>query len=242
MGTKPPISDLLGRHVLFNGELNRNVAGIRSSQDLFDDLEVSPENRRYALALESRTRETTRDPVIEEPFLNGVALTWPFLPNRWHATRFSDGTRYGVWYGSPDLKTTAHETVHNWLNFVTSSFPGMTDEIVAERHVSIVRCQAELADLRDRKEAFPALVAHRSHTETQRLGRQAHARGEQGLLVPSARQENGVIAAIFRQSALSRPRNRCYLTYRWDPLADRVTVEITPGRTWMRLRASDVLE
>lgn len=242
MGTQAHMANLLNRHVLFNGDLNRNFAGIRFTQDLFDDLEVAPGDQLYAESLERRTREAQSEPVIERPFLNGVDLTWPFLQTRWLETRYSDGTRYGIWYGSPDLRTTVHETVYHWLRFVTSSYPDLTREIIAERHVFLVRCQAELNDLRNQTNAFSTLLNPRSYTATRRLGKLAHGRGEQGLLVPSARDGNGVSAVIFRQTTLSLPRSRDCLTYRWNPPGNLVTVEITPGRTWLSLRVSEILK
>ncbi|MEX0732733.1 MAG: RES family NAD+ phosphorylase [Aquisalimonadaceae bacterium] len=235
------ISELLKHHVGFDGDLNRNVAGMTAGQDPFDDLETSPEDRAYALVLESRTRESSSDPIIEKPFLYGVAPAWPFLPECWHGTRYSDGTRFGVWYGSPELHTTVHETAYHWLHFITDSFPGPTGEIIGDRHIFLVHGQSELVDLRGREQDFPALVHPQSYAQTQPLGKLAHERGEQGLLTPSARHAGGINAAIFRQSALSRARNHCHLTYRWKPEIDSVTVERSPGRTWLRLRASELL-
>ena len=44
--------------------------------------------------------------------------------SHWQATRFSDGSLYGVWYGSLDIETTVYETAWHWYQFVLDSFAG----------------------------------------------------------------------------------------------------------------------
>ena len=77
--------------------------------------------------------------------------------HNWQRTRYSDGLAYGVWYGSPELETTVYETVHHWHRFVMDSFPAEDREIVGERRVLDVRCDALLVDLRGREKKEPRL-------------------------------------------------------------------------------------
>ena len=220
---------LVRQVVDFRGDLVRNIKGIRVSQDLFDDLAQDPADREVAIAAEGATRIPSAAPLITRPFDYGAVVTYPFAPYNWQATRYSDGLEYGVWYGALELETTVHETVYHWHRFVTDSFP-VDKEVLGERRVFQVRCEAILIDLRQARE--PRLVDKRDYGFTQQLGRHLWRRAQSGLLAPSARAP-GVSAAILRPEALSEVRDLCFLTYR---LKGRTAlVERTPGETWMRI-------
>ena len=213
----------------FRGDLVRNIKGIRVSQDLFDDLAGDDADRQVAIAAETATRIPTAEPLITRPFDYGTVITYPFAPYNWQATRYSDGLEYGVWYGALELETTVYETLFHWHRFVTDSFP-LDRELVGERRVFRVRCEAILIDLREARE--PRLVDRNDYSFTQRLGRYLWQRAQTGLLAPSARGP-GCSAAILRAEALSDVRDLCYLTYR---LRGRTaTVERAPGETWLRI-------
>jgi hypothetical protein len=215
----------------YRGDLVRNIKGIRVSQDLFDDLAQDKSDREVAIAAESATRISSPAPLITRPFDYGTVITYPFVPHNWHATRYSDGMRYGVWYGALELETTVRETLYHWHRFLTDSFP-LDREIVGERRVFQVRCEAILIDLRSAKE--PRLVERSDYSFTQQLGAYLWQRAQSGLLAPSARGP-GTAAAILRSEALSEVRDLCYLTYRMNPLQDAAVVERTPGETWLRI-------
>ena len=223
--------DRLVRQVAdYRGGLVRNIKGIRVSQDLFDDLARDHTDRAVAIAAESATRIPSRAALITRPFDYGAVITYPFVPHNWHATRYSDGLDYGVWYGALELETTVHETLYHWHRFVTDSF-STEKEVVGERRVFQVRCEAILIDLRKAKE--PRLVDPRSYAFTQPLGRHLRQRAQSGLLAPSARVRPGTIAAILRPEVLSEVRDLCFLTYRLR--GNAAAVERTPGETWLRI-------
>ena len=221
----------------FHGDLVRNIKGIRRSQDLFDDLSADPADRAAAVAAESATRLPSAAPMITRPFDYGTVLTYPFLPHNWQATRFSDGLAYGVWYGSLELETTVHETAYHWHRFVTDSYPSEAREIVGERRVLDVRCDAILLDLRGKERRAPGLVDRRDYGYTQGLGRYLVAQSQNGLLVRSARAQ-GDNAALLRPAVLSKVREKCFLTYRMNPRVDEITVERTAGMSWLKIRPS----
>ena len=222
---------LLGRVADFCGDLVRNIKGIRVSQDLFDDLARDATDREVAIAAEGATRISSVAPLITRPFDYGTVITYPFVPQNWHATRYSDGMRYGVWYGALELETTVRETLYHWHRFVTDSFP-LDREIVGERRVFQVRCEAILIDLRNAQE--PRLVERNDYSFTQQLGAYLSQRAVSGLLAPSARGP-GTAAAVLRPETLSEVRDLCYLTYRMNPTQDVAVVERTPGETWLRI-------
>jgi hypothetical protein len=230
-----PGSDLFDANVDFHRDLVRNIPGIRRSQDLFDDLSDDPDDWAVAFAAESAGRIDTDRAFVTRPFDYGTVITYTFESAHWQATRFSDGTRYGVWYGSWDTATTVYETAYHWSRFVRDSYAGEDRTIRSERRVFDVRCDALLIDLRGKEKKYPALVDRRSYAFCQEVGRQVHEQGQNGLLAPSARCD-GVNAAIFRAERLRDVRDKAFLTYRYNPARDELVVERTQGRPWLRIK------
>jgi hypothetical protein len=222
-----------------HGDLVRNIQTIRVSQDLFDDLSADPADQAAAIAAEAAGRIPSEAPLVTRPFDYGTVITYPFADFNGHATRFSDGLRYGVWYGSLELETTVYETVYHRHRFLQDSFAGENRPIRSERRVFEVRCDAILIDLRGKEAKEKRLLDRRSYAYTQPLGAYLQAQGSNGLLMKSARCE-GANAAVFRAEALSRVRDLCHLTYVMNPREDRVIVERTPGKTWLEIRASSL--
>jgi hypothetical protein len=221
----------------FHGDLVRNIAGARESRNLFDDLSDEPADWDVAIAAEALQRIPTPAALITRPFDYGSVISYSFDASHWQATRFSDGTRYGVWYGSLEVETTVFETAWHWYRFVRDSFGDEDREIVTERRVFDVRCDALLIDLRGRERTHPDLVSRTSYVLTHAVGRYAHAQGANGLVVHSARCE-GTNAAIFRAERLSNVRDRAYLTYRLNSRRDAFAAERTRGRRWLACRPS----
>lgn len=223
----------------YHGDLVRNIQTIRVSQDLFDDLTDDPGARAVAIAAEAIGRIPSAAPLITRPFDYGTVITFPFANFNGHGTRFSDGLRYGVWYGSLELETTVYETVYHRHRFLQDSFAAEDRTIRSERRVFDVRCDAILLDLRGKEAAEPGLLHRESYAFTQPLGAYLQTQGSNGLLVKSARCP-GMNAAIFRAEALSRVRDLCHLTYVMNPRQDLAIVERTPGETWFEIRPSSL--
>lgn len=230
-------ADLVSANVDFHDDLVRNVPGTRASQHLFDDLSSDPADWEVAIAAEGAQRIPTAAALITRPFDYGSVVSYTFDSSHWQATRFSDGLRYGVWYGSLAVETTVYETAWHWYRFVLDSFAGEDREIVTERRVFNVRCDALLLDLRGKETAHPGLTSRTSYAFTQGVGRYAHEQSLNGLLVHSARCD-GTNAAIFKPERLSNVRDRTYLTYRLNAVRDRFVAERTPGRKWLTLAPS----
>lgn len=231
--------DLIKTVANYQGDVVRNIKGIRVAQVLFDDLSKDPADQAVAIAAEMSGRVESSAPLITRPFDYGSVVTYPFVPHNWHATRFSDGLHYGVWYGALELETTVHETAYHWHRFVMDSFPHENRVIRSERRVFDTRCHAILIDLRGKERRERRLIDRKDYGFTQQLGRYLKDQGQNGLLVKSARRD-GINAAIFRPGALSNPRDRCFLTYTMNPREDRVTVERTPGKRWLTVTPSDL--
>jgi hypothetical protein len=228
---------LLSSSVDFHDDLARNIPGIRASQNLFDDLSSDPADWDIAIAAEGSDRIPTGSALITRPFDYGSVIGYSFDAAHWQATRFSDGTSYGVWYGSLALETTVYETAWHWYRFVLDSFAAEARVIVTDRRVFDVRCDALLVDLRGKESAFPGLTDRTSYALTHKLGRYLRDQDQNGLLVRSARCD-GINAAILRPERLSNVRDRLFLTYRLDVARDTLMVERTPGRKWMKVTPS----
>jgi hypothetical protein len=233
--------DLIRDVSAFHGDLVRNIQTIRVSQDLFDDLSDDPAARAVAVAAEGAERIASAAPLITRAFDYGSVVTYPFVQFNGHATRFSDGLRYGVWYGSLELETTVYETVHHRSRFLQDAFAGEDRVIAGERRVFQVRCDAILIDLRGKEKKEKGLVDRASYAYTQPLGQYLRDHGASGLFVRSARDiraKGGVNAALFRAEPLSSVRDLCHLTYLMNPTRDSARVERTPGKPWMEIRPS----
>lgn len=232
-------ADLLAANVDFHGDFVRNIPGIRTSQHLFDDLSSEAADWDIAVAAEAVNRTPTDAALITRPFDYGTVISYTFDSAHWQATRFSDGTRYGVWYGSLELETTVYETAWHWYRFVCDSFAELDREIVTDRRVFDVRCDALLIDLRGKEARHPELVDRSSYAFTQALGRYLCEQDQNGVVVRSARCD-GTNAAIFRASRLSNPRHRAWLTYRLNAFRDRFVAERPRGRKWISLAPSSL--
>ena len=217
-------ASLFTANVDFHDDLVRNIPTIRESQHLFDDLSADAADWDVAIAAEAATRIPTDAPVVTRPFDYGSVITYTFDAAHWQATRFSDGARYGVWYGSTSLETTVYETAWHWYRFVCDSFGPLDRVVVTDRRAFDVRCDALLIDLRGKERSHPQLVSRTSYAFTQRLGRYVHAQEQNGVLVRSARCD-GVNACVFKPERLSNVRHRAYLTYRLNPAGDALVAE-----------------
>ena len=221
---------LIDKVVDFNREVYRNIPTIRYSEDLLDDLSSEPGERAFgeALAGEQKEQHALTHPVIVRPFIYGISLSSSVaIP-----TRFSDSTRFGVWYGSLELLTTVYETAYHAKKRIEDMLTTHSEEIVSERRVFWVHAEGILVDLRGKYRKFPKLLDKEDYTFTHAVGAHLHDNGQNGLLVESARHREGVNIAAFKPDILSNPRHNSYLTYRWMPGQPKVRVEKTSGRTW----------
>ncbi|MFZ5595203.1 MAG: RES family NAD+ phosphorylase [Pseudomonadota bacterium] len=231
-------SGLISSVIDFHDKLIRNIKGIRESQAVFDDLVENEAEMQVAIAAEAAGRMESRVPLITRPFDYGTVITYPFLPCNWQQTRFSDGARYGVWYGSLELETTVYESVHHWWRFVMDSYAAEDRTIIADRRVFSVRCDAILIDLRGKEGRFPQLVSS-DYSFTQQLGGYLHEKEQNGLLVKSARCA-GVNSAVFTPRVLSSPADVCYLSYTMNPQSRTVSVERERGVSWFTIERDEI--
>lgn len=232
-------AELCRRTVTFDDNLVRNIKSIRVSQDLYDDLAESPEDMRIAIAAEARLRIPSGNPFVTRPFDYGTVITYSFDSAHWQQSRFSDARKYGVWYGAQDVRTSVFETVYHWHRFLMDSFADAKQDIIGERRVFDVRCDAMLVDMRGCEKQAPQLTDRKSYAFTQALGRYLVEQQQNGVLFASARCD-GINAAVFSAARLSSVHDKTYLTYRYSPRSGRVKVERTPGRAWFTITPTEL--
>ena len=214
----------------------RNIVSLRSSQNLFDDLTSSPAEWALAQQVEDEVKPPpyqSKSPVIHRPFEDAEwfnAIRWPF--KHWQTSRFSDGS-FGVWYGSDTVETSVYETAYHWFNGFLTDAGFDKGQVIGERKVYKVACDAALVDLRPLTITHPALIHKTDYRTTQSVGARLHREGHPGLLTASARHAAGQNYVVLNADVLSSPRHHCHLTYRFDD--HRIVVEKQPGVAWMEI-------
>jgi hypothetical protein len=224
-----------------HADVARNIVSIRASQDLFDDLSEQPGDWALAQQVEDEVKPPSYQsstPVIDRPFEDAHwfnAIDWPF--KHWGASRFSDGS-FGVWYGCDTVETSVHETAYHWFNGLLRDAGFEHENVVGERRLYQVACDAALVDLRPALARHPGLVHKTQYTEAQAVGARLHREGHPGLVTASVRRPKGHNYVVLNAKVLSNPRHHLYLTYRLA--GDYIEVEKQPGATWLRIATADL--
>lgn len=219
-----------------NDDICRNIVSLRRAVDLFDDLSDGVARRSdVAVAAEMRVKAAVPPGIITRGLHYTTAIEYPFVVEPYLNSRYGNGT-YGVWYGADTAETSIYETVYHMIQDELK-IETLDEEIVRERAVYEVRCQAILLDLSAKRDSHPELVADH-YTFTQALAKRVVTEGHPGLLAPSARCA-GTVAAIFNINVLSDPRTRFYLNYRLIPATRTVYVERSPGKPQLTLKLRD---
>jgi RES domain len=214
----------------------RNIVSLGVSQDLFDDLSSNPADWALAQQVEDRAKPPpyqSGTPVIHRPFEDAEwfnAIGWPF--QYWQASRFSDGG-FGVWYGCDAPETSVHETVYHWFNGLLADAGFEKEDVVAERKLYRVGCDAALIDLRPWATEQPGLVHASDYRYAQSVGARLHREGHPGLLTQSVRHAAGHNYVVLNPDVLSSPQLHCQLSYRLQ--GRRVIVEKQAGVAWMEI-------
>jgi len=221
-------------------DIVRNIVSLRQSQDLFDDLSVDAADWALAQQVESDTKPLpyqSHTPVIHRPFEEASwfdAIGWPF--KNWQKSRFSDGS-FGVWYGSESVETSTYESAYHWYFGFLADAGFQRENVVSERKIYRVRCEAALLDFRPVAQMCPDILHKSDYSYAQRVGARLQREGHPGLVVPSVRRAAGWNYVIFNSEVLSQPRLSCFLNYRLE--GKNIRVEREPGVEWMSISVSD---
>lgn len=224
-----------------HADVARNIVSIRASQDLFDDLTDKPEEWALAQQVEDEVKPPSyqsRTPVIHRPFEDAHwfnAIAWPF--KHWQASRFSDGS-FGVWYGCDSVETSVYETAYHWFNGLLRDAGFEHEQVVGERRIYQVACDAALVDLRPALALHPDLAHTRDYAPAQAVGARLHHEGHPGLVTASVRRPAGHNYVVLNPNVLSNPRHHLYLTYRLA--GTQIRVEQQPGVAWLQIPTAEL--
>ena len=129
------------------------------------------------------------------------------------ATRYSNGS-YPVFYSSLDPATAMAEVAY-WFR---KGFGG-SPQGQRSAYYQCFTCLFEGGekDLRDKQSEWPDLVHESDYTFCNRIGAEAVQLELDGLVVPSARQENGSNLPVFKRSAIRDPEARSLVKITLDP-------------------------
>ena len=208
----------------------------QSVDNLLDDISTVPNSRRiYRLANlpqddefleeleldalgEQELREllvaagygTSSEDLCDEPFRPRCHLV--------RATRYSDGS-YPVFYSSLD-PTTAEAEVAHWFR---KGFGGRPQG-QRSAYYQCFTClfEGKEKDLRDKQSEWPDLLHDSDYTFCNRIGAEAVRLELDGLVVPSARQENGSNLPVFKRSAIRDPEAQSLVKITLDPQTGKI--------------------
>jgi len=219
-------NNLISTVTVFDGDVLRNIKAVRDIKPLCDDLGETDADFQVGDAVAAKGDSVVGD-LLTRPFKYGTAVAYPFIKDIWQHTRFSDGTEFGVWYGSLELETTIYESVYHWRRFVVNSFP-KERQVVGERIVFKALCQGILVSLLDKETVAPELLHPSDYSFSNAVGKYMRDQNQNGLLVKSARC-SGINAAIFTEKVLSNVRDHFFLSYIFSP-ADGGPVRVERAR------------
>lgn len=218
-----------------HGKIFRNIVSAHPSQDLFDDLSDDPNDWALAQHLENQVKPPpyqSHTPIIHRPFEDAHwcnAIAWPFT--HWQSSRFSDGS-FGVWYGCDLPETSVYETAYHWLQFLSDA--GFENhQVIAERKIYEVQCNAALIDLRPLVATHPMLIHEFDYSYAQSIGARLHQEGHPGIVTHSVRKKLATNYVVFNSQILSNPQLHCQVTYRLENQI--IVVEKQKNKEWLSI-------
>ena len=154
--------------------------------------------------------ETSPEELCDAPFRSKRRLK--------RKTRYSDGS-YLVFYSALD-PTTAEVEVAYWFR---KSFAGRPQG-QRSAYYQCFTClfEGKEKDLRGKQSEWPDLVHDSDYTFCNRIGAEAVRLELDGLVVPSARQENGSNLPVFKRSAIRDPEAQSLVKITLDPQASEI--------------------
>lgn len=126
--------------------------------------------------------------------------------------RFTNGT-YGVFYAGRTIETAIAETRYHRVRFLQATSEPAQE---IDMRVYAVDLDAELHDIRAKRESHAAYYHPSNYTVSQELALKLRENGSNGIVYASVRDDGGECAAAFRPRLLSNCRQERHLCYVWD--------------------------
>lgn len=175
----------------------------------------------------------TYNPEKARDFLDKELINKPFQKfsdssKKLEATRFSDGRklRY-VFYGSLEIDTAQAEAKNAFLK--RHKMASTSEENSFPFLYQCFTCCfiGKAKDLRNNQGEYPELVDE-NYCFCQKIGAIAGSKLD-GLVVPSARKEDGSCLPVFNKCALSDPKYLGQIELTFDPGNEKVNIEEVPS-------------
>ena len=198
-------------------ELHRLVPSHFPPIDLFKNV-VNPEDLEIVFALESLTNDRLREqagdlalvPIEQRICGPGTSPVMAAFTHIAIASRFTDGTEYGVYYGAKLLETAFAETIYHREQFLAAT--NEPDTALTMR-CYINKVTVSLDDIRGK--AFAHLYTD-DYAVSQQFAKARRATGSNGLLYCSVRDEGGECVAAFKPKTVSIPVQGGHYKYLWS--------------------------
>jgi hypothetical protein len=160
-------------------------------------------------------------PAIIDPAraVTGPGASWIMLPFlRPGPSRFTDGTRYGVFYAGRPQATAIAETTYHYARFLADSH-----EPATLLGVKMLRCSVRgaMVDIRGAKLARPDLYDPdpANYGPAQQWADARHREGHEGIVYDSVRNIGGQCVAVFSPRGVTQCRLTGYFAYEWNGTA-----------------------
>jgi hypothetical protein len=126
--------------------------------------------------------------------------------------RFTNGT-YGVFYAGRTIETAIAETRYHRVRFLQATSESAQE---IDMRVYAVDLDAELHDIRAKRESHAAYYHPSNYAVSQELALKLRENGSNGIVYASVRDDGGECATVFRPRFLSNCRQERHLCYVWD--------------------------
>ena len=143
---------------------------------------------------------------------NATIVMAPFTHLSKPGTRFTDGT-FGAYYAAESLETAIAETRHHSEIFLRATKEAPTEQ---EKRCYVADVSCELHDIRTRRRDLPDIYDPDDYGASQKLGRELHKAGANGIAFESVRRTGGECVAVFRPRLVQNVRQGVHLRYAWD--------------------------
>jgi hypothetical protein len=212
-------SPITARPVRF-APCHRIVASRLPTIHLFERV-ADPADWDALYALESMTNPRIRNEIGELSLVpvadrvggaNASIVMAPFTHLSPQGTRFTDG-RFGAYYAAESVDTAIAETRFHRENFLRAT---AQPAIQLEMRCYVADVVCELHDLRARRADLPDVYDPSSYSASQKLGRELHDAGSNGIAFQSVRRAGGECVALFRARLVQNIRQSVHLRYAWD--------------------------
>jgi hypothetical protein len=199
---------------------HRLIASRFPTVGLYDAI-ADPADWDVLFAIEALTNPRLRDelgelrlvPVDERVSGPGAtAIMAAFTHLNPDGSRFSAG-HFGVYYAADSLETAIAEVGHHRARFLSATAEAAIDIDLRLIHAEL---DAELHDLRARRESAPQLYDPDHYGAAQALGSRLREAGSWGVVYGSVRHDGGTCVGIFRPRALRSAVAAAHIALRWD--------------------------